>query len=168
MAVVGDPPGDLPRLFGLERERLLELLTSLEPTDWYRETPCPGWSVLGLASHLVNGELGELSRHRDDFVGTWPPDGNDEFEFIEWIDNLHQEWVWATRGLSPRIAMSLLAWSGPQMVDHFAAQDPMERMAYVGPRTLPQLVEPSSGPSLGHSHKGIVIRKHLRPGCLRQ
>ena len=43
MAVEGDPPGDISALFGVERGRLLDLLNSLEPTDWSRETPCPGW-----------------------------------------------------------------------------------------------------------------------------
>jgi uncharacterized protein (TIGR03083 family) len=131
MAVVGDPPGDMPRLFGLERARLLELLTSLEPTDWDRETPCPGWSVLGLVSHLVSGDLGMLSRHRDHYLGTPPPSGADESEFIEWLDELMQEWVAATRGLSPRVSIGLLTWSGPQMVAHFSAQDAMERTAHV-------------------------------------
>ena len=114
MAVMGDPPGDISALFGVERKRLLDLLTSLEPTDWFRETPCPGWSVLGLVSHLVNGDLGMLSRHRDNYLGTPPPDGADESEFIEWLDELMQEWVSATKGLSPRVAIGLLAWSGPR------------------------------------------------------
>jgi uncharacterized protein (TIGR03083 family) len=131
MAVVGGPPGDISHLFGIERKRLLDLLTSLEPTDWLRETPCPGWSVLGLVSHLVNGDLGMLSRNRDNYLGTRPHDDADESEFIEWLDELMQEWVSATRGLSPRVAIGLLAWGGPQMVEHFAAQDPMELTAHV-------------------------------------
>ena len=131
MAVVGGPPGDISALFGLERGRLLDLLNSLEPKDWSRETPCPAWRVLGLVSHLVNGDLGVLSRDRDHYLGTRSPDGADESEFIEWLDELMQGWVSATRGLSPRVAIGLLSWSGPQMVAHFAAQDQMARTAYV-------------------------------------
>ncbi len=140
MAVVGGPPGDASRLFGLERGRLLKLLNSLDPTDWSQETACPGWSVLGLVRHLVNGDLGMLSRDRDNFLGTRPPDGSDESEFIVWLDELMQEWVSATRGLSPRVAIDLLTWSGPQLGEHFAAQDPMERTAQVqwaGPEPSP-------------------------------
>jgi uncharacterized protein (TIGR03083 family) len=140
MAVAGDPPGDISALFGVERSRLLDLLNSLEPSDWSRDTPCPGWSVLGLVSHLVNGDLGMLSRHRDNYLGTRPPDGADESEFIEWLDDLMQEWVSATRELSPRVAVDLLTWSGPQIVEHFAAQDQMARTAYVqwaGPEPSP-------------------------------
>ncbi len=131
MAVAGGPPGDISALFGVERSRLLDLLNSLEPSDWSRETPCPGWSVLGLVSHLVNGDLGVLSRHRDNYLGTRPPDGADESEFIEWLDDLMQAWVSATRGLSPRVAIGLLTWSGPQIVELFAGQDQMARTAHV-------------------------------------
>ena len=51
------------------------------------------------------------------------------------------------RGLSPRVTIGLLSWSGPQMVEHFAAQDQMARTTHVqwaGPEPSP-LVEPSSG-----------------------
>ena len=87
-------------------------------------------------------DLGLLSRDRDNFLGTRPPDGSDESEFIVWLDDLMQEWVSATRGLSLRVAIDLLTWSGPQMVEHFAAQDPMERRAQVqwaGPEPCPRL-----------------------------
>ena len=57
--------------------------------------------------------------------------GPDESEFIEWLDELMQEWVSATRGLSPRVVIGLLGWSGPQMVQQFAAQDQMARTAHV-------------------------------------
>jgi hypothetical protein len=91
-------------------------------------------------SHLVNGDLGMLSRERDHYLGTRSPDGADESEFIEWLDVLMQEWVSATRGLSPRVTIGLLRWSGPQMVQHFAAQDQMARTAHVqwaGPELSP-------------------------------
>jgi uncharacterized protein (TIGR03083 family) len=131
MVVTGGPPGDISRLFGLERQRLLELLGSLEPADWARETPCPGWSILGLVTHLVNGDLGMLSRHRDDYLGAQPPADAGEAEFIAWIDDLMQDWVWAARVLSPRVALALLSWSGPQMVEYFAGEDVMARTAQV-------------------------------------
>ena len=75
-------------------------------------------------SHLVNGDLGVLSRDRDRYLGTPPPDGADESVFVRWLDELMQEWVSATRGLSPRMATGLLRWSGPQVVEHFAETEP--------------------------------------------
>ena len=94
MAVVGGPPG--AQRCSDSNEGAYGHLNSLELTDWSRETPCPGWSVLGLVSHLVNGDLGVLSRDRDHFLGTRSPDGADESELIEWLDELMQEWVSAT------------------------------------------------------------------------
>lgn len=131
MPITGDPPGDPSRLFGLERQRLLDLLLSLHHEDWARDTPCPGWSVLGLVCHLVGNDLGILSGQRDGHFGTCSPDGADETQFIEWIDELMQKWVSAARGLSPQVTVDLLAWSGPQLVQLFAGQDLTARTAHV-------------------------------------
>ena len=35
----------------------LEVLEGLEPADWERPSPCPGWSVLGLCTNLVGVDL---------------------------------------------------------------------------------------------------------------
>jgi len=123
MAPPRDPPGPVAPLFTEERQRLLTLLRSLEPADWGRPTPCPGWSVLGLACHLVGDDLGVLARHRDGWFGTVPPDGVDEGGFIAWLDALQVDWVHAARRLSPRLAVELLAWTGPELAEHFDAQD---------------------------------------------
>jgi hypothetical protein len=60
-----EPPWDYPGLFLAERARLRELLAGFGPADWDRPSPCPGWTVLGLCSHLVGDDLGILARHRD-------------------------------------------------------------------------------------------------------
>ena len=60
-----EPPADAVALFTREREQLLAFLQALAPGDWTRPSPCPGWSVLGLATHLVGDDLSLLARHRD-------------------------------------------------------------------------------------------------------
>src|ERR1051325_11868878 len=47
---------------------LIELLTSLSPEDWNRKTVCPQWTVKDIASHLLGGECGILSRKRDAYL----------------------------------------------------------------------------------------------------
>jgi uncharacterized protein (TIGR03083 family) len=118
-------------LIALERSRLLDVLDSLEPADWDRPSPCPGWSVLGLATHLVGDDLSFLAWHRDDHHGTPPPDGLDEHGFIAWLDELQVEWVEAARRLSPRLAIDLLGWLGDQVTATVAAQDPSAVTAIV-------------------------------------
>jgi uncharacterized protein (TIGR03083 family) len=138
---IGDPPpGELPALIGIERDRLLQVLGSLRSADWQKPTPCPEWNVLALCCHLVGVDLSSLSRNRDQHHGTDLPDGQSEAEFIQWIDNLQMEWVEAARRLSPRVVIDLLAWSAPQLVDMFEDQDPTACLAHVswaGPDPLP-------------------------------
>ena len=125
------PPYEIAPLFLTERGRLIELLTGLDPADWQRPSPCPGWTVLGLCAHLAGDDLGFLARHRDGFHGTPGPEHASEDEFVAWLDALQDEWVTAARRMSPRIVTDLLTWSGPQVAETMRAQDPSARTASV-------------------------------------
>ena len=103
----------------------------LEPDDWQRPTPCPGWTVLGLCCHLLGDDLGLLSRQRDGYHGTPSPEGPGEAEFVAWLDDLQAQWVRAARRISPRLVTGLLDWTGPQVVEMLRRQDPRARTAKV-------------------------------------
>jgi len=126
-----EPAADYPALFMVERDRLNELLAGLEEPDWHRPSRCPGWSVLGLCCHLVGDDLSLLARHRDGYLGTPGPADATEQQFISWLDSLQDEWVRATRRLSPRLVTDLLRWTGPQVADTFRGEDPQARTASV-------------------------------------
>lgn len=135
-------------LFEVERGRLLDLLRDLHEEDWQRPSPCAGWTVLGLTSHLLGGDLGLLSRRRDNYMGTPAPEGVSEEGFIDWLDDLQMEWVSAASRLSPRLVVDLLEWTGPRLVAVFGAENLSERTARVSwagrapaPRWLDQLRE---------------------------
>jgi uncharacterized protein (TIGR03083 family) len=130
-APAAEPPQDFASLFLVERSRLGALLASLGPADWDRPSPCPGWTVLGLCSHLVGDDLGFLGRHRDGHFGTPGPDHASESEFAAWLDGLQNEWVRAARRLSPRIVADLLQWAGPQVAGTMRGEDPRARTADV-------------------------------------
>jgi uncharacterized protein (TIGR03083 family) len=110
-------------LFPEVRAALLELLTSLSSEEWARPTVCPGWSVKDVALHLLAGDLGVLSRRRDNFTpaGKAIEGWND---LVALINQLNASWIAATRRLSPRVLCDLLAWSGPQVEGYFASLDP--------------------------------------------
>lgn len=59
------PPMDIRPHLRAERVALLELLEGLAPDQWNAPTVCPGWSVKDVALHLVDDDLGWLSRGRD-------------------------------------------------------------------------------------------------------
>jgi len=48
-----------------ERRELLEWLDDLTPDEWHAPTAAPGWTVKDLALHLLDDDLGCLSRGRD-------------------------------------------------------------------------------------------------------
>lgn len=145
MPVPSDPPVDaVAPLFETERGRLLGLLRHLDGADWQRPTPCPGWTVLDLARHLVGDDLALLARQRDSYLGTPAPDGLTEAGFIDWLDELQIEWVRAARRLSPRLVVELLAWSGPRLVDVLRVEDPTARSGHVswaGPEPAPRWLD---------------------------
>jgi uncharacterized protein (TIGR03083 family) len=138
-------PSDAPidavaPLFEIERQRLLVLLKELGESDWQRPTRCPGWTVLGLASHLLGDDLGLLSRRRDDYMGTPSPESVTEAEFIDWLDELQMEWVRAARRLSPRLVVEVLEWAGPRLVDVLGSEDlnaRSGRVSWAGPEPAP-------------------------------
>ena len=94
----------------------------MSASDWERPSPCPGWSVLGLAAHLLGGDLSLLAGQRDDHHGTPAPQQLSEEEFISWLDDLQVEWVHAARRLSPRLVIDLLDWTGPQVTELIGGQ----------------------------------------------
>ncbi len=149
MTAPSTPPVEaIAPLFELERARLLDLLRDLGDDEWRRPSPCPGWTVLGLAAHLLGDDLGLLSRRRDGYLGTPPPERLSEVELIDWLDALQVEWVHAARRMSPRLVVELLDWTGPRLVEVLGAEDLSERSALVSwagpdpaPRWLDQLRE---------------------------
>jgi uncharacterized protein (TIGR03083 family) len=105
-------------------EELLALLRSLDGDQWQRATACPGWSVHDVALHLLGGDAGILSRQRDGYrpqeaaVASWG-------ELVAFIDAHNEQWITATRRLSPRLVVDLLAFTGPQVTGYFLSRDPL-------------------------------------------
>lgn len=132
MSIPATPAADHPALFASEREQLLALLRGLEPSRWSLPTPCPAWDVHGLVVHLAGDDLSLLARQRDGHADSTAPDpAVDEHAFIGWLDRHQLAWVAGARRLSPRLAIDLLAWTGPQVVELFRSQDPTAVVAQV-------------------------------------
>lgn len=134
------PVGAIAPLFGIERVRLLDLLTGLHEEDWQRPSACPGWTVLGLTCHLLGDDVGLLSRRRDGYMGTPAPESLSEGELIDWLDELQMEWVRAARRVSPQLVVELLEWTGPRLIVVLGDEDLSERSALVswaGPAPAP-------------------------------
>jgi uncharacterized protein (TIGR03083 family) len=100
------------------RKQFLELLAGLSEDDWARPTAAPLWSVKDVAAHLLGGDIGILSRKRDEFRP--PGKAIDTYsDLIAFLNRLNEEWVVAARRMSPQLLRELLAFTGPEVEAFF-------------------------------------------------
>ncbi|NUU23820.1 MAG: maleylpyruvate isomerase family mycothiol-dependent enzyme [Streptomycetaceae bacterium] len=119
MTIFG-PPVDTRPLFPRERAALLGLLRALEPADWTKPTVCPGWDVHDVVGHVLNDYMRRLSGSRDGHGGA--VFANDE-TLPGYIARTNEEFVRASRQLSPRLLTDLLEDLGTQLDGMWAARD---------------------------------------------
>jgi uncharacterized protein (TIGR03083 family) len=102
---------------------LVTLLASLPDAEWAAPTEAGHWSVQDVALHLLDGDLGQLSRGRDGHLAGLLDTGGDYREFVAALDAKNQQWVEVARGLSPRVVTGLLRWSGAQVGSYYNTVD---------------------------------------------
>ncbi|GIE92521.1 maleylpyruvate isomerase N-terminal domain-containing protein [Actinoplanes regularis] len=113
---------DVRQLLTSERRDLLCLLREISPQQWLMPSAAPGWSVKDLALHLLDDDLGWLSRGRDgDPSGRLTTD--DHESFVTALAAKNQRWIDGAQGLSGRVITELLEWSGQQMDTYYASMD---------------------------------------------
>lgn len=105
-----------------ERTELLTFLSTLTSAEWSRPSAAPGWTVKDLALHILDDDLGWLSRGRDrDRSGVL--DMSHHESFVQALAAKNQRWVHGAAGLSPRVIIDLLRWAGREMDAYYAALD---------------------------------------------
>src|SRR4051812_3335791 len=106
-------------LFAPLLEQLCSLLEDLSADDWSRPTACPGWTVHGVASHLLGVEVANVSARRDGWhVGPSPGEAIDP-----WLNTFNDEWVEVCQRLSPRMLIELMHVAGSEFERHIAGLD---------------------------------------------
>lgn len=111
-------PLDVRPLFQHERQKLLEMLRSLDSADWKKPTVCPGWSVADVTAHILNDYLRRISGNRDEHAGAVFAD--DE-TLPAYLARVNGEFVRAMRQCSPQVLTDLLAHLGPELDQVWAA-----------------------------------------------
>jgi uncharacterized protein (TIGR03083 family) len=106
-----------------ERRDLLALLEGLSDEQWLLPTECGHWRVKDVALHVLDDDLGWLSRGRDDDPSGLLPMDMDYRDFVRSLDAKNERWVVGASGLSRRVVTDLLAWSGRQVADFYADLD---------------------------------------------
>lgn len=107
------PPLDVRPLFGRQQAAFIDLLRQLDTDQWTRSTICPGWTVKDIAAHVLGDHIWRLSWHRDGHSALQPR--GDE-TFPGFLDRINDEWVTATRRISPPMLVEQLSIFGNEVV----------------------------------------------------
>jgi len=111
-------------LFPALHSKLLTLLRQLEPQDWFKPTVAVPWLVKDMVAHLLDTDMRRLSSQRDGFISSpTEPTPLAYRDLVNLIDQLNDDWVRATRRLSPQLLIELLDLIGPQVHHLFTTLD---------------------------------------------
>lgn len=88
-------------------DKLIELLESLSPDDWNKQTVAKAWKVKDVVSHLLDGNIRALSIQRDKYFGEQPPAINSYTELVNWLNMLNADWIKASKRISPDVLIIL-------------------------------------------------------------
>src|SRR5258708_80920 len=108
-----------PKLDGM----LIDLLRSLAPEDWEKQTVSPMWKVKDVAAHLLDTPLRGVSIGRDGYVAE-SPGINSAADLAAFINRLNQEGVNVYRRLSPAVLITLMEVAAKLLAELHASRDP--------------------------------------------
>src|SRR5207248_1907588 len=108
-----------PKVDGL----LLELLRSLAPEDWEKQTVSPKWKVKDVAAHLLDTALRGISIARDGY-SLPAPNIDSRAALGAYIDRLNEEGVKVYRRLSSKILIPLMETACKQLAEYHGGRDP--------------------------------------------
>src|SRR6267378_2067781 len=114
-----------PKIDGM----LIELLRSLAPEDWEKQTVSPKWKVKDVAAHLLDTSLRGVSIGRDGYV-VESPRITSAADLAAFINRLNGEGVTVYRQLSPLVLIRLVEVAAKSLAEFHASRDPHATAPY--------------------------------------
>jgi hypothetical protein len=121
-----DIPIDVVHLLPVLDAKLLDLLKSLTPDEWHKQTIAKLWTVKDVAAHLLDGNIRTLSILRDGYFGE-QPNINSYQDLVDFLNRLNADWVSAMKRVSPQMLIFLLEFTGPPFCNYFMSLNPFEK-----------------------------------------
>lgn len=110
-------------------EKLVDLLGSLEPSEWHLQTLAPLWKVRDVAAHLLDTVLRKLSMVRDscyvEAVTIRSPQ-----DVIDLVNRLNAEGVAVYHRLSPPVLIDMMKAACQQSANFHESLDPFAPAAF--------------------------------------
>jgi uncharacterized protein (TIGR03083 family) len=117
------PPIFTAHLFPEIEAKLIELLRSLTPLDWEKQTVAPKWKVKHVAAHLLDAQLRKLDASRRDSK-TEHPKIISGAELLALVDSLNAEGIRRYSRLSPDELISKMESASRESAEYHLALDP--------------------------------------------
>ena len=111
-------------------KKLLEILRSLSPQDWERQTLAPLWKVKDVAAHLLDGNMRALSMLRDNYFGEKPENIDTYPDLVGYLNRLNANWVCAMKRVSPHVLIELLEVTGQEYSMLINTLNPFEKALF--------------------------------------
>jgi uncharacterized protein (TIGR03083 family) len=108
---------------------LIDLLRSLSPDDWERQTIAPRWKVKDVAAHLLDTQLRKLSSARDQYVFE-RPNLHSCADLVAFVNRLNSDGVAIYRRLSPKVLISLMEVASRESGAYHELLDPFARATF--------------------------------------
>jgi uncharacterized protein (TIGR03083 family) len=123
------PPIFTAHLFPELEAKLIELLRSLGPEDWEKQTFAPKWKVKDVAAHLLDTGLRKLSVCRDRYAADTPKIAT-HADLVALVNRWNQEGVATYRQLSPDQLISLLELASTECSEYYKTLDPFAQAVF--------------------------------------
>ena len=105
-------------------EKLVELLETLSPEDWKKQTIAPKWKVEDVVLHLLDGNIRILSIQRDQYFGVPPGTINNYSDLLNYLNTLNADWITAAKRISPKLLIELLRMTNKEVAAYLTTIDP--------------------------------------------
>lgn len=105
-------------------QKLVELLETLSPEDWKKQTIAPKWKVEDVVLHLLDGNIRILSIHRDGYFGVPPGTINSYDDILAYLNQLNADWIKAAKRMSPKLVIDLFKQTNKEIADYLTTIDP--------------------------------------------
>ncbi|HEY9196370.1 MAG TPA: maleylpyruvate isomerase N-terminal domain-containing protein, partial [Mucilaginibacter sp.] len=114
---------EVKHLFKPLDDKLIELLESLTPEDWDKQTVAKAWKVKDVVSHLLEGNIRTLSMQKEGYYSEQPPAINSYQDLVNWLNLLNAEWVKASRRISPNLLIVLHKATNGLVNEYYSSLD---------------------------------------------
>src|SRR5579862_7641942 len=117
------PPIFTAHLFPKIEAKLIDLLRSLTPEEWEKQTVAPKWKVKDVAAHLLDTQTRKLAAARRP-AGSELPAITSPAELLALVNRLNEEGVRQYRRLTPDELISRMEAASAESTEYHQALDP--------------------------------------------